>query len=62
MYKEQDYMTPYEKLKSLPNAKQYLKPGVTFEMLDKIAMRMTDNEMARIVQEERRKLFDEIIT
>jgi len=62
VYKEKDYMTPYEKLKSLPNAKQYLKHGVTFEILDKIAMRHTDNDMARIVQEERRKLFDEIIT
>ena len=62
VYKEEDYMTPYEKLKSLPNAEQYLKPGITFAMLDKIAMRHTDNDMARIVQEERRKLFDEIIT
>jgi len=62
IYREEDYMTPYEKLKSLPNAEQYLKPGITFAQLDKIAMRITDNEMARIVQEERRKLFDEIIT
>lgn len=62
VYKQADYMTPYEKLKSLPNAKQYLKPGITFEQLDQIAMRHTDNEMAQKVQEERRKLFDEIIT
>jgi hypothetical protein len=61
VYKQEDYMTPYQKLKSLPNAEQYLKPGVTFEQLNKIAMRHTDNEMARIVQEERRKLFDDII-
>lgn len=61
VYKQEDYMTPYEKFKSLPNAKQYLKPGITFEQLDQIAMRHTDNQMARIVQEERRKLFDEII-
>lgn len=61
IYRPDDYMTPYEKLKSLPNAKHYLKPGVTFEQLDQIAMKHTDNEMAQIVQEERRKLFDEII-
>ncbi len=61
VYKTDDYMTPYEKLKSLPNAKQYLKDGVTFEQLDKIAMRKTDNEMAQIVQEERRKLFEYIL-
>lgn len=61
VYKTQDYMTPYEKLKSLPDAAKYLKPGVTFEQLDRIAMRKTDNEMAQLVQEERRKLFDEII-
>ena len=61
MYKLEDYMTPYAKPKSLPDAKQYLKPGITFEKLDQIAMRHTDNEMARRVQDERRKLFDEII-
>lgn len=61
VYKTEDYMTPYEKLKSLPNAKQYLKEGITFEMLDKIAMSKNDNEMAQLVQEERRKLFEYIL-
>ena len=61
VYRTEDYMTPYEKLKSLPNAKQYLKKGVTFEMLDTTAMRKNDNEMAQIVQEERRKLFEYIL-
>lgn len=61
IYKPKDYMTPYEKLKSLPNAKAYLKEGVTFDMLNKIAKSKTDNEMAKIVQAERMKLFDEII-
>ena len=28
------YLTPYEKLKSLPDAASYLKLGVTFEKLD----------------------------
>ena len=53
-------MTPYEKLKTIPNAHKYLKKGVTFKMLDKIAMRFTDNEMAAIFQEERYRLFKKI--
>ena len=61
VYKQENYQTPYEKFKSLPNATQYLKKGITFEKLDEIAMKHTDNEMARIVQEERRKLFDVIL-
>lgn len=39
-------MTPYEKFKSLPEAAQYLKEGLTFEKLDDIAKAMTDNEAA----------------
>lgn len=61
VYKTEDYMTPYDKLKSLPDAKKYLKSGITFEQLDKIAMRKTDNEIAQLVQEERRKLFEYIL-
>jgi hypothetical protein len=60
IYKTQNYMTPYEKLKALPNAKQYLKPGITFEVLDMIANKHTDNEMAQVVQDARYKLFKEI--
>ena len=39
-------MTPYEKLKSLPNATRFLKPSITFEQLDALAMQMSDNEAA----------------
>ena len=61
VYKEKDYMTPYEKLKSLPNYQLYLKVGITIEMLDKIAKRKTDNEIAREVQDSRYKLFNRIL-
>ncbi len=61
-YLQENYMTPYEKLKSLPESKKYLKEEITFEKLDKIAMRYTDNEMAEKVQDERRKLFDKILS
>jgi len=60
-YRYQDYMTPYEKLRSIPDARIYLKEGITFEMLDKTARRYTDNEMAKKVQLERDKLFDKIL-
>ena len=61
VYKEKDYMTPYEKLKSLPNYKLYLKAGITIEMLDKIAERKNDNEIAKEVQDRRYKLFNKIL-
>jgi hypothetical protein len=56
IYKPGDYMTPYDKLKSLPNAEQYLKPAMSFKILDEIAMRYTDNQMAQLVQSERDRL------
>ena len=52
------YMTPYEKFKSLPNAQQYLKEGITFEMLDKIAYEFSDNEWAENMQKAKHKLFE----
>jgi len=57
----QDYMTPYEKLRSIPDVRIYLKESITPERLDKIARRYTDNEMAKKVQLERDKLFDKIL-
>lgn len=59
VYKQKDYMTPFEKLISLPNFKKYLKPG-TFEKLKETAHCMSDNDYAVIVQEEKEKLFNKI--
>jgi transposase InsO family protein len=59
-YKYRDLMTPYEKLKSLPNAQGYLKEGVSFEILDRRAVAMSDNEAARQKNEARDALFTEI--
>ncbi len=53
-------MTPYEKLKSLPQATQYLKPGESFEHLDAYALGMSDNEAASKLSEARKKLFQTI--
>ena len=51
-------MTPYDKLKSISEAKQYLKSGITFEILDELAMRISDNESAIQLRTERSKLFN----
>ena len=48
-------MTPYEKLKSSPKAKD-----LTFLHLDMIAAAMSDNEAARRLNEARTKLFQSI--
>ena len=45
-YNAQDYATPYEKLKSLPDAIQYLKPNIGFAQLDRQAMAMSDTKCA----------------
>jgi hypothetical protein len=60
VYKFEDYATPYDKLKSLPNAKQYLKKGVSFKTLDQQFLAHNCNEHAEIVQRQRQKLFDKI--
>lgn len=59
-YPAKNMMTPFDKLKSIPNAKKHLKPDVTFEILEKVAMEMSDNEAAELLQKERRKLFNQI--
>jgi hypothetical protein len=59
-YRYEAMMTPYEKLKSLPEAAQYLKAGVTFQMLDAIAYAISDNEAARRLNEARATLFHSI--
>ena len=53
-------MTPYDKLKSLPDANDYLKPGRSFEILDAIAFHISDNEAAEQLQKARRLLFNTI--
>jgi len=49
-YRYADMMTPYEKLKSLSNAESFLKTGVSFDRLDEIARRCSDNEARRLNQ------------
>ena len=56
-YLLKDMSTPYEKLKSLPHAEQFLKPRVTFAKLDALAAAMSDNEAARRLNDARATLF-----
>jgi transposase InsO family protein len=53
-------MTPYEKLKSLDPAEQFLKPGITFEQLDVQAGAISDNEAAQRLNDARVVLFKTI--
>ena len=46
-YECEDYVTPYEKLKSLPEAEKYLKPTLSFGQLDNTALKLSDTECAR---------------
>lgn len=55
------YQTPYEALKKIPEAETYLKDGVTFEQLDKLAAAESDNESARRMQNEKRRLFNRVL-
>ena len=56
-YRYRHMMTPYEKLKALPKAKDHLKPSVTFAQLDTTAAQMSDNEAAARLQRAKQKLF-----
>ena len=59
-YPLEEVMTPYEKLRSLPGAEEYLAPGVTFAKLDAIANQMSDNEFAERMVKARSDLFAQI--
>lgn len=59
-YRYQDMMTPYEKLRSLPEVESYLKPGTTLKELDAIVAKCSDNDAAQRLNEARAKLFQSI--
>ena len=51
---------PYEKLKSLPKAEQYLKPGLSFELLDLQAYAMSDTQWAEAMQAQKAAMWESI--
>ena len=59
-YRDDDVATPYERLKSLPDAEGRLRTGVTFEQLDATALAQTDLKAAAAVNAARDELFRRI--
>ena len=59
-YRYEDMMTPYEKFKSIPEASQYLKAGITLEQLNAQALETSDNDAALALNNARKKLFKDI--
>jgi transposase InsO family protein len=59
-YPYKEVMTPYERLKTVPRAESYLRPGVTLEKLGTIANQMSDNQFAERMVNARSKLFQQI--
>lgn len=59
-YPYNSMMTPYEKLRSLPDADRYLKSGTSFQKLDQLAYTISDNEAARRLKKAKNRLFDTI--
>ena len=56
-YRYEDMMTPYEKLKLVPETAAYLNPSTSFSQLDAIASASSDNEAAKHLNEARTQLF-----
>jgi transposase InsO family protein len=59
-YRLTNMMTPYQKLKSLPEAQRFLKPDIRFDQLDQVAMAISDNQAAAQLNAARSKLFQSI--
>ena len=57
-YRYQDTMTPFEKLKSLPDVDQYLKLGITIAALEEQAAAVSDLDAAIALNKARDRLFD----
>jgi len=59
-YPHDQIMTPWERLKAIPNYEAYLKPGITSQSLEHQANAMSDNDAAKQVQQARKLLFQSI--
>ena len=59
-YPAEGYLTPFEKLRSLPNWPSYLKHGVTETMLQEWASRHSDTDAARIMQKAKTEILKRV--
>lgn len=55
--KYETYTPPYERLKNVTGAEQYLKPGISFEQLDKIAYALSDNDFAEKMEKAKKEVL-----
>src|SRR6266849_3996168 len=60
VYKHEHYATPYEKLKSLPQAETYLKPEHNWTQLDLTAQALSDTDCARRMQRAKEQLLRKV--
>ena len=58
-YRQEDYATPYEKLRCLPEAHRYLKEGLRWEILDGFAYALSDTEAAKRMMRAKTELLRE---
>lgn len=56
-YQANDYRTPYEKVISIKNWKQYLKPGITADPLAQQSQQRSDTEAALHMQKAKLELL-----
>ncbi|TAM00385.1 MAG: hypothetical protein EPN70_22800 [Paraburkholderia sp.] len=56
-YPVEQIMTPWDRLRTIPDFEQYLEPGITVRTLSDTAMAMTDSQAAQKLQDMRRNLF-----
>lgn len=59
-YPQDKYKTPYEKLKEVDPEGKFLRDGLTYEKLDKIALEYSDYEFAKIMRTEYTKMMRKI--
>ena len=57
VYRQEDYQTPYEKLRSLAGWEGHLKEGLSAEGLEQRAMAHSDTEFARQMQRQKQRLL-----
>lgn len=60
IYRQKDYATPFEKLRSLSDWESYLKDGVSAEQLTHQTMARSDIEFAQAMQAAKQKLLAEV--
>lgn len=60
IYRYEDMMTPFDKLTSLPDVEQHLKPGICLAALQAEAQDRSDSEAARSLNRAKAALFEQI--